>query len=101
MAKTDADWLTIDATTLSPELAEAYAQYKASYKLMKEARQAFEQSMADGAGLAEGKRLIFGYNFGKLSIAVVEDDRKPAKAKNQTLSLSAFLERQEASGHRA
>jgi hypothetical protein len=53
---------------------------------MKEARNNFEQSMASAVELPEGKRLVFGYNFGKLSVAVVEDDKPKAKAGAQSLS---------------
>lgn len=99
MAK-DAEWMTIDASTLSPAIAKAYAEYKEAYRMAKALREDFEKAMSDAAGLNGGKRLIFGYNFGKLSIAVVDDDRKPSKAKQSTLSLADFLARQEASGHR-
>ena len=88
----DAVWVEIDPETLAPEQAQAYAQYKAMYRTMKDKRGEFEQAMAQG--LPEGKRMIFGYNFGKLSVAVVEDDRAKVKPKAGKMSLAEYLERQ-------
>lgn len=98
-AKTDADWLTIDANSLPPIIKDKYDAYKQAYHAMKAARQDFEATMTEAASLAKGKRMIFGYNFGKLSIAVVADDRKPAKPKNNVLSLAVFLDKQSAAGY--
>ena len=46
--------------------------------------------------------MIFGYNFGKLSVAIVADDGK-GKAKPQApkLNLAQFLASQAQGGHRA
>jgi hypothetical protein len=88
--RTDAQWITIDVDTLTPHIGRAYEAYKAAYKAMKDARAKFEEDMALEADLPVGKRLVFGYNFGKLSVAVVEDDRKPV-AKAGAQSLSSYL----------
>lgn len=98
MAKHDADWITIDVTTLDADVLEAFAQYKDAYREMKELRGAFEKLMA--ADVPAGERMIFGYNFGKLSIAIVPDDRKPAKAKQSTQSLAEYLASRAQSGER-
>jgi hypothetical protein len=90
--KSDAVWVEIDPETLEAQQAQAYAAYKASYRVMKEQRGAFEAAMAQG--VPQGKRMIFGYNFGKLSVAVVDDDRATAKPKAQKMSLAEYLERQ-------
>lgn len=66
------DWNTIDPNTLNDRSRKLYEDYKAMYRQMKDARQAFEDSMAQDAGLPSGYKLVFGYNFGKLSLAVVE-----------------------------
>lgn len=100
MAKVDANWVNVEIDTLGEDSLNAYNAYKAAYKRMKEYREAFEASMADKAELPEGKRLVFGYNFGKLSVAVVEDDRKVAKPKQATQSLSQFLAGAKAHGDR-
>ena len=85
-----ANWQTIDPETLPAPVAKQYLRYKETYKEMKADRDAFEQAMRDLAPTPDGKRLVFGYNFGKLSIAAVDDTAKPASTKG-ALSLSAFL----------
>jgi hypothetical protein len=89
--RTDAVWVQIDTSTLKGECASAYAEYKAAYKVAKEWKERFEIRMEQEASLPEGKRLVFGYNFGKLSVAVVDDDRKPAAKANAPQSLSSYL----------
>jgi hypothetical protein len=102
MAKTHdvkADWQTIDPDTLNSECREAYDNYKAAYRLMKEARQHFEDTMATEAALPAHLRLVFGYNFGKLSIAAVPAAEVKPKA-TAPGSLSVFLASTAASGRR-
>lgn len=94
-----ANWVEIDPSTLSEAQRVAYSEYKDTYKIMKEYRLAFERSMQ--AGVPEGMRMVLGYNFGKLSAAIVADDRKPAKAKASTQSLADFLKAQGAQGYRS
>lgn len=101
MAKTPstATWQTIDPSTLPAPIAKQYENYKSAYREMKAEREAFETAMRDLAPAPQGKRLIFGYNFGKLSVALV--DAEPAKADAKgTLSLSTFLASQSAQGKR-
>lgn len=93
-------WSEIDPATLPAHIQEAYGAYKVAYAAMKEKRQVFEQSMND-VPLPEGKRIVCGYNFGKLSIALADDDRKPAKAQASKGSLADFIAAQTASGRRA
>ncbi len=90
-AKSDAVWQEIDPASLPEAQGGLYQEYKAQYRAMKEAREAFEASFAPAA--PAGKRFVFGYNFGKLSMALVEDDRKPAQPK-ATLSLQDYLKRE-------
>lgn len=97
--RTDAQWQTIDPTSLSGEQITTYADYKEAYREMKTKREAFETSMQ--AGVSEGSRMILGYNFGKLSAAIVPDDRKPKAAKATTQSLAEFLVAQANSGRRS
>ena len=94
VARTDAVWVEINVETLTDGCARLYREYKENYIVMKASRTAFEEAMAAKAALPEGKRMVFGYNFGKLSVAIVADDRKPkAEAKRQ--SLSDFLASQQ------
>lgn len=99
-AKTDATWINIDVSTLGEQELAAYNAYKASYQAMKAAKTQFEEGLEASAKLAAGTRMIFGYNFGKLSVAVVEDDRKAAKPKATTQSLSDFLKSAQGHGDR-
>lgn len=101
MARQEANWVEINPATLGDDISGAYDTYKALYRQMKEARVAFESSMAAAAELPSGKRMVFGYNFGKLSVAIVDDDRPAPKAKSSTVSLADFLRAQQASGRAA
>lgn len=92
----DAAWIEIEIDTLNAGQAAAYRQYKQMYAEMKAQRQAFEALMAEG--VPAGERMIFGYNFGKLSVAIVPDDRKPAKAAQAKQSLAEYLAGRKASG---
>ena len=88
--QTDAVWHQIDPETLNGDVALFYNEYKAQYKAAKATRQHFEDEMNALADLPEGKRLVFGYNFGKLSVAVV--DAGPAKSKGKPVaSLATYL----------
>lgn len=100
MAKTDAVWTEIKPDTLPTEINAAYAAYKEMYRQMKAQRQAFEAMVSEAAALPEGKRMVFGYNFGKLSVAIVDDDRKPAKNTPAKQSLSDFIASQAQAGRR-
>jgi hypothetical protein len=99
MAKTEAVWHEIDPASLHAEAAEAYGEYKRLYRAAKDAREVFEASMSKAAALPSDKRMVFGYNFGKLSVAVVENDVKLAKHKPRQ-SLSSFMDTLKAQGRR-
>lgn len=94
-----ANWQTIDPASLSVPIQKQYERYKLAYREMKAERDAFEDAVREQAALPSGKKLVVGYNYGKLSFAVVDDDAKPSTAKGTT-SLSAFLAGQAASGKR-
>jgi hypothetical protein len=99
MAKQDRSelkWVEIDVESLEDTQRIAYDDYKAAYKAMKSARECFEEEMQSLA--PEGKRLVFGYNFGKLSVAVTEKAVEKAKAGKQ--SLSQYLAGMQNSGRR-
>lgn len=100
-ARIEANWVEINPTTLSGDAASLYASYKEAYRIAKAMREKFEAEMNELADCPDGKRLAFGYNFGKLSVAMVDDNGKPASKAKAPLSLSAFLADQTASGRRA
>lgn len=98
---TDAIWQDIDVTTLSDSAQIAYEDYKTAQRKAAELRTAFEQEVVDGLPIPAGKRMVFGYRFGKLSAALVEDDRKASKPKQAKGSLADFLAQQMGNGHAA
>lgn len=83
-----ADWREVDATTLPAGLAALYSDYKTAQRLATDARTAFEAAFNEMAGVKAGQRLGFGYRFGKLSVAVLPDDRPLAKPRKATLTLA-------------
>ena len=97
----EANWVEIKPETLNGDAASLYNSYKVAYRIAKAMREKFENEMQELAGLPEGKRLVFGYNFGKLSVAVVDDDRKAKVAGKSAQTLSQFLAGQMASDNRA
>lgn len=93
MAKTStATWTQIDTNSLPAEIAKRYADYKDFYAVMKNARADFENALAAMLNVPTGKRAVFGYNFGKLSIAIVDDD-KPAVKASSAVSLASLIRR--------
>lgn len=99
-AQENVTWVEIDPTTLVVELAVKYETYKDAQRKAAELRTEFESAMNDAAELPEGKKMVFGYRFGKLSAAIVDDDRKPKAASPAKLSLSEFIAQQVAQGRR-
>lgn len=102
MAKspTTANWQTLDPATLPTPIAKQYERYKAAYREMKAERESFETAMREQAAAPTGKRLVFGYNFGKLSVALVDDTGTTVTTGKAALSLSAFLTSQATQGKR-
>ncbi len=102
MAKTDttdAVWHEIDVDSLSEQCRMAYDAYKAKQREAAALKAEFETVMNATAGMPKGKRLVFGYRFGKLSAAIVEAEAPKAKPKG-TSTLGDFLKMQAASGAR-
>lgn len=91
-------WVELDPTTLSQGCEAAYLRYKALYQQMKAQRIAFEELMNEEAQseaqVPKGKKMVFGYNFGKLSVAVVDDEGKKATTNKKAQSLSDYLKAQ-------
>ena len=105
------DWRTLDKQALINAVGESmghnawtlYEASKAAYRRYKTERDEFELAMqaAFAAKLPAGMELKFGYNYGKLSIAVgpVTERAKP-KAQDAG-TLSDWLATQAANGDRA
>lgn len=96
----DVNWMDIAVSTLTDEAQVAYAEYKDAQRKAAQLRQAFEDAAVSGLDIPQGKRMVFGYRFGKLSAALVEDERKATK-KQAKGSLSDFLAAQSANGRSA
>lgn len=102
MAKTqDAlTWTTVDVEALDQQSLKLYAKLKVAQEEARKAREAFEESVRDRADVPKGKRLVFGYRFGKLSAALADDDAKPTSAKGAK-TLAEFLAEAKATGRNA
>lgn len=97
------DWKQVDPASLRQEAQDQYNEMKRVYRQYAAAKAAFEATMQrDFADhLPAGAELKFGYNFGKLSIAVGPKRPEKAKAKADTgKSLSEWLGEQAGSGRR-
>lgn len=96
------DWREVNVAELPTVIREAYDAAKAIYREYKEAKGIFEQAMqahvADS--MPQGQELKFGYNFGKLSVAVgPKREAKRGKVQAQG-SLNDWLTTQRIEGHR-
>lgn len=77
------DWRTVDIDAELTERGKAlYLAAKDAYRVYKTARDAFEEYMqlANAEHMPEGQELKFGYNFGKLSIALGPISERKVKA---------------------
>jgi len=93
-ARSDLTWTEIDPASLPAHVAKQYEAYKTSYRAMKAEREAFEALVNKGA--PKGKRIVCGYNFGKLSLALADQESKPERKAQG--SLADFLQAQHANG---
>lgn len=91
-----AEWTQIEPGSLTAAQQEAYAKYRALRQEAAKARDAFEGAMQEG--VPEGERMVFGYNFGKLSVAIVPDGRKATKPAKGATSLADYLAARQAGG---
>lgn len=78
MANDKASWQTVNVDTLPTDIRDAYDGYKSAYTTMKEARDVFEAALRKALAdhTPKGKRIAIAYNFGKLSVAIVDDTAK-------------------------
>ena len=90
-------WTEIDPASLPSDVLQTYEAYKDAYRVMKKLREGFEAHMNEAVAPPNGKRVVCGYNFGKLSIALADDVAKP-KSSQAKGSLADFLARASARG---
>lgn len=86
--ETKLDWRETNPETLPAEVAKAYVTYKSQYAIAKKAREAFEQAALKASELPATHRLVFSYNFGRLSIAI--DKAKAASTSSKAVSFASL-----------
>ena len=87
---TDLTWTNVDVADLPVDLQSLYDDYKAAQKIASTKRSIFETAMSVAAQpkTPTGKMLMFGYKFGKLSVAWA--DLKPSASKPKSAIASIF-----------
>ena len=68
--KTELEWTQLDPASLSPDLRKAYDAYKEAARHAESLRKTFEASMTNAIDPLDTEKVVFGYRFGKLSLAV-------------------------------
>ncbi len=89
-----ADWRNVDVDTLTSELQAHYELYREANRQAQSAREAFEKAFISAVPTPRGQRLAFGYRFGKLSIAVIPDDRPARTTTKGALTMADLLRTQ-------
>ena len=82
------NWINVNVDALGTALRRKYQSLKEAQQKAKAAREDFETAFlveSKKAGkLEEGEALKFGYNFGRLAVAIVDEtETKPAKKNNE------------------
>lgn len=85
------DWTELNVETLPAQARMAYNKLKQAREAARVAKDAFETAARDGMDVPNGVRVVFAYNFGKLSIALAPDDAKQGKASAKAVSLTDWL----------
>ena len=88
-APKEIEWTQLDPDSLSADLRKAYDAYKDAARHANALREAFERAMTTAIDPLDSEKVIFGYRFGKLSLAIAPADkpRKPSAA----VSLADFI----------
>lgn len=87
-------WRNVDPTDIPPAALALYTEYKALQRQAAAARDKFEAEFSLSLGITpdHAQRIVFGYKFGKLSIAVAPNDKpKPKPRSAQAATLADFL----------
>jgi hypothetical protein len=88
MATSTNQWTEINTRTLPVEVKTFYADYIDAQDEATKARKAFEAALLPLLKAPKGKKIAFGYKWGKLSIALVDDTGPSSKG---ALDLSTLL----------
>ena len=88
-APKELEWTQLDPSSLSPDLRKAYDAYRDAARHANTLREAFERAMTVAIDPLDSEKVVFGYRFGKLSLAIAPADkpRKPSAA----VSLAEFI----------
>lgn len=82
-------WNTVAVETMPKAQQTAYAEFKALQDKANKARDAFEASfltLAQAKGhCPKDRKLLFGYRFGRLAVALAPEDDGEAKTKGKNL----------------
>lgn len=97
------DWREVNTAELPETIRKHYEDAKAIYRSYKAAKAVFEGEMQEHVAdsLPAGCELKFGYNFGKLSVAIGPKREAKAKKAQSNGSLSDWLQEQRESGRLA
>ncbi len=81
-------WTNIDPSSLPSNVKQLYYTYRDALEEANKARAAFEDSArsAFAGKTPKGKRIAFGYKFGKLSAAMVDAERESRGSGGVSLS---------------
>ena len=88
-AAKEIEWTQLDPASLSADLRKAYDAYRDAARHANTLREAFERAMTVAIDPLDTEKVVFGYRFGKLSLAIAPADkpRKPSAA----VSLAEFI----------
>lgn len=89
------DWTEVDVATLSAVAQGAYQEMKETYRQYKADKARFETLVREDYAIQTpaGLEMKFGYNFGKLSVALAPVTERKAKAAPRK-SLADYLAEQ-------
>ena len=97
--KSELQWQNVEVSELGSELEGLYNASKEAYRAYKAARDMFESAMRETySNVGENSELKFGYNFGKLSVAIGPKTAKKSKSEAPKQTLAEFLAAQAESG---
>ena len=85
------DWKALDPESLPTDIRKLYDAYKDQQAIAKRCKAAFENAMRAAVVAPTGKTLYFGYLYGKLSYAFLDD--KPTKAKASVVNFASLAKK--------
>jgi hypothetical protein len=89
----DLIWRNVETDDIPVTALELYNSYKTLQRQAAAAREAFEAAFALALAITptDPRRIVFGYKFGKLSIAIAPNDKPKPTPKRTTSTLSDFV----------